>query len=181
MTIILIVLATSIVVFFDSKRLSNTAGGFLFGVWIPGHWAWFLSCLLLWIVAFPAYLIYRKRQLVRDDKPNKYGFPIFGTISIVTILALFGFSFAQLGKLPTCEFAATQAKEAAQSIIVRNGIKAEIHAIVKIQEVGQDNDAETRVCQATLISSLGHDQLMYVVKWLDKPAKKFYVETKLLK
>lgn len=41
-----------------------------------GAWAWFFSCLLLWIVFFPYYL-HRKNQLFRPaiNQSNKNNFP----------------------------------------------------------------------------------------------------------
>jgi hypothetical protein len=56
----LVVLASSLWVFRDARRLGisrRTGSGFL----NMGPLSWFLSCLLLWAVAFPAYLLTRRR------------------------------------------------------------------------------------------------------------------------
>lgn len=55
---LLIVVGTSIWVLTDAIKI-KAQPGLLTGVFDMGPGAWFLSCLLLWIVAFPCYLAKR--------------------------------------------------------------------------------------------------------------------------
>lgn len=54
----LIVLGTSIWVLIDSKNI-GVRKGLVTGMANIGPWTWFFGCLLLWIVAFPLYLVKR--------------------------------------------------------------------------------------------------------------------------
>lgn len=54
----LIVLGTAIWVLVDAKSI-GVRKGVITGIGNIGPWAWFFACLLLWIVAFPLYLIKR--------------------------------------------------------------------------------------------------------------------------
>ena len=55
----LIVLATSVWVLVDSRAIGVTKGQ-IKGFFNMGPTGWFVSCLLCWIVAFPAYLVKRR-------------------------------------------------------------------------------------------------------------------------
>lgn len=55
----LVVLGTSVWVLVDARRRGMTKGK-VKGFFNMGPAGWFLSCLLLWIVAFPAYLVKRR-------------------------------------------------------------------------------------------------------------------------
>ena len=56
----MMVIVTSIWVLVDSKKLGVKAGS-IGGFFDMGPVAWFISCLLLWIIAFPAYLAKRSK------------------------------------------------------------------------------------------------------------------------
>jgi hypothetical protein len=53
-----IVLATSIWVFIDSKKIGVQKGQ-IKGILNMGRTGWVLSCLFIWIIAFPCYLAKR--------------------------------------------------------------------------------------------------------------------------
>lgn len=53
---LLVVLFSSIWVLWDAKSIGVKKSKGFFGC---GPWGWFFCCLLLWIVAFPAYLAKR--------------------------------------------------------------------------------------------------------------------------
>ena len=55
----LIVLVTSVWVLVDSRAI-GVAKGQIKGFFNMGPTGWFISCLLCWIVAFPAYLVKRR-------------------------------------------------------------------------------------------------------------------------
>ena len=57
--VFLIVLGTAIWVLVDAKSLGFGTRQFDSGKVESGPWVWFLGCLLLWIVAFPMYLVKR--------------------------------------------------------------------------------------------------------------------------
>ena len=56
--IVLVVLGTSIWVFFDARAI-GVKKGMVKGLADMGPWGWFIVCLLLWIIGFPAYLAMR--------------------------------------------------------------------------------------------------------------------------
>ena len=58
MWIWLIVIVTSIWVYFDAKKIGVKKGQ-LKGVCDLGVGGWFIVCLLLWVIGFPMYLIKR--------------------------------------------------------------------------------------------------------------------------
>jgi hypothetical protein len=55
----LVVLGTSVLVLLDSRTI-GIAKGQVNGFFNMGPTGWFFSCLLCWIVAFPAYLVVRR-------------------------------------------------------------------------------------------------------------------------
>ena len=59
----LIVFATSIWVLIDAQTIGVKKGQ-LSGFFNMGAVGWFLSCLLLWVVAFPAYVAKRSQYKV---------------------------------------------------------------------------------------------------------------------
>jgi hypothetical protein len=71
MLMVLIVLGTSIWVYFDAKKLGATATGKWyskkFEQWGPADWM--IGCLLLWIICFPIYLIKRPGLKKRFQPP----------------------------------------------------------------------------------------------------------------
>ena len=64
----LVVLGTSVWVLIDARKLGIAKRGGR-GFFHMGPVGWFLSCVLLWIVAFPAYLLARRAYL-RTPAPS---------------------------------------------------------------------------------------------------------------
>jgi hypothetical protein len=64
----IIVLGTSIWVYFDAKSIGIKKGQ-IKGISGPG--GWFFACLLLWIVAFPHYLVKRGEYKRINQAPQK--------------------------------------------------------------------------------------------------------------
>jgi hypothetical protein len=56
--ILLVILGTSIWVFFDARAI-GVKKGLVKGVVVMGPWGWFFVTLFLWIIGFPAYLAMR--------------------------------------------------------------------------------------------------------------------------
>lgn len=56
--IILLVIGTSIWVFFDAKSI-GVKKGMVEGIANMNPWGWLFGCLLLWIITFPIYLAKR--------------------------------------------------------------------------------------------------------------------------
>ena len=68
----LVVLGTSVWVLVDARRRGITKGK-IKGFFNMGPAGWFFSCLLMWIVAFPAYLVKRRtlgQVAVEDGQPS---------------------------------------------------------------------------------------------------------------
>ena len=58
-----IYICTTIWVAFDTKKIGVKAGRLGGGLFDMGRWSWVFACLLLWIVAFPAYLVKRSEYI----------------------------------------------------------------------------------------------------------------------
>ena len=79
---LIVVISTSLWVLIDSRR-SGVRKGVIKGFFDMGRAGWFLCCLLLWIVAFPAYLVKRdeyrqalaKRGSAADNKTQTTDVP----------------------------------------------------------------------------------------------------------
>ena len=75
MIVILIVIATSIWVYFDAKKIGIKKGQ-IQGIANMGPGGWLAVCLLLWIVGFPVYLAKRgefKRINSQSPPPSPQG------------------------------------------------------------------------------------------------------------
>ena len=85
---LLIVIGSSIWVYIDARRLEMKEEG-------PGDPAhkgpggWFMFCLVLWIISFPAYLIQRGRYGFRGQPGSATGVKAVG-FSLVGVLVLLG-------------------------------------------------------------------------------------------
>jgi hypothetical protein len=85
----LIVLATSVWVFVDARTMGVSKGQ-IKGFFNMGPTGWFLSCLLCWIVAFPAYLVKRgayKRAIIASRQSTSSVAPEGDLISQLSALA----------------------------------------------------------------------------------------------
>ena len=58
----IMILATSIWVFFDARKI-GVKEDMMTGLFSLGPGGWAICCLLLWIIAFPAYLIKRPKYI----------------------------------------------------------------------------------------------------------------------
>ena len=65
------VLVSSIWVGFDAKKLGVRKGSLNGGFFDLGAGGWFIACLLIWIVAFPAYMM--KRDTYKRLAANAQG------------------------------------------------------------------------------------------------------------
>jgi hypothetical protein len=73
-TLFLIILGTSIWVFFDATALGVRRGIVNWSFLDMGPGRWFIACLLLWIVVFPLYLSLRpkfKKFAIEEEAAQK--------------------------------------------------------------------------------------------------------------
>ena len=63
----LVILASSVGIAFDASRLGARRGALGGGLLDMGPAGWFFSCLFLWIIALPCYLMARGRLIRRHD------------------------------------------------------------------------------------------------------------------
>lgn len=56
---------------------------------------------------------------------------------------------------------------------------AQFVSLKNIEEQGFNQDVQLRSCTATLVTSVGEDNLQYSVKWSNKEAGEFYVEARI--
>jgi hypothetical protein len=68
--ILLIILGTSIWVFFDARSIGVKKGQ-VKGIADMGPTGWFFACLLLWIIAFPLYLSKRSAFKTANQKSTQ--------------------------------------------------------------------------------------------------------------
>ena len=67
--ILLVILGTSIWVFFDARTI-GVKKGLVTGLGNMGPWGWFFVTLLLWIIGFPAYLAMRGKYKKINQQPG---------------------------------------------------------------------------------------------------------------
>jgi hypothetical protein len=67
----LVVIATSIGVFVDARRI-GVRRGLISGIADMNPVAWLFACLFLWIIAFPIYLI-KRPEFIRAVATPKFG------------------------------------------------------------------------------------------------------------
>jgi hypothetical protein len=60
--IVVVIIATSIWVFFDANKIGAKGEGGSKKVAGMGPVEWFFACLLFWIIGFPLYLVKRAEQ-----------------------------------------------------------------------------------------------------------------------
>lgn len=82
-----IVIGSSIWVLIDAKRIGVQKGQ-IKGICNMGAVAWFIVCLLLWIVAFPCYLWKRRQYLTANGKTNTRKAPIVIGIVLIALVIL---------------------------------------------------------------------------------------------
>lgn len=69
--VLLIVLGTSIWVFFDAKSIGIKSGLLGDGFLDMGVTGWVFSCVSLWLIAFPAYLVQRRNYIQAIQKKQQ--------------------------------------------------------------------------------------------------------------
>ena len=67
--ILLVILGTSIWVFFDARAI-GVKKGLVTGLGNMGPWGWFFVTLFLWIIGFPAYLAMRGKYKKINQQPG---------------------------------------------------------------------------------------------------------------
>ena len=65
----LLVVGTAVWVSFDSRELEMSKGRLGGGPVDMGRRSWVVCCLLLWVIAFPCYLVARSRYVALRDAP----------------------------------------------------------------------------------------------------------------
>ena len=173
-----VVVATSLWVYWDatSNNIGKTEDGKGFFNMSAGAWA--IAMLLLWIVAFPAYLVKRGDLIeiakVHPAKANGRN----GKIAALAIAGV-GFLVVSVGVpgpgLPICGSDETTALvgQVVSDMPVVKLTGAQFVSLKNISELGYNSGTQIRSCSGTLITTLGEDSLQYSVQWLDK-AKGIY-------
>lgn len=197
----IMVVATSIWVLIDAKaigvRREERKSAFNFG-----PWGWFISCLFLWIIAFPAYIAKRagfkkiatmpdntQTQESTSDKANHQAKKSLGTFSIIIAIGFIaGIAWVlwqqvsfDVNGLPKCDssLAENTAKEAMANSTTSKIIDLRIISFesVEYSKPVSASDTETS-CNATVLTNAGKRQAHYTIsKTADD---NYYVQISLL-
>jgi hypothetical protein len=65
----LVIVGTTVWVGFDARELEMRQGRLSGGAVDMGTRAWVVCCLLLWVIAFPCYLVARSKYVAMRDAP----------------------------------------------------------------------------------------------------------------
>ena len=156
------------------------------GVYNMSAGAWGTVTLLLWIIAFPAYLI-KRSNLIEKAKENPATVKgrggkaaVFGVIGGLWVFVTLG--SAVLSALPDCDDSRAEAL-VGQIINDLPLVKAggvQFVSLKNIAEQGYNKQTEIRSCKGTLITTAGEDNLQYNIKWSNQMAGQFSVEAQIL-
>lgn len=164
----------------SQNKIGNTPHKSLLNVGGAGWWG--SLCLLLWIVAFPLYLLNRKKlinlakEYPVESKHRNFKILVFFAIFITSLW----FSFISTSpKLPNCSD---------QSTI--NTLKSAIsstpaYKILNIQNIEINNVSERpsstkdkKICRASLeIPNIGSQVIYYSIDWQNKDKGEIWVQT----
>lgn len=98
------VLGTSLWVLFDARNIGVEKGK-IRGFFNMSPMGWFLSCVLCWIVAFPAYLVKRREYMRVPPTPTSATPPVVQGSDLITQLGALADLYTQ-GLLTDEEFQA---------------------------------------------------------------------------
>lgn len=184
--IIAIVTASSVWVYLDAvkNKIGTLPRSRLKSIFNISAGEWAIATLIFWIIGFPSYLI-KRRALIEIAKKN----PIEATGYEIKALALSLVGVAgiiiaiNISSTPSCD-----------SSRVKNFVEEEIHNRVKLLEIlnvkfitikniidnGYNSETKTRSCSAMLVTTMGEDDFVYVIKKANKDGEDgFYVEISL--
>lgn len=83
-TTAIIVIASSLWVFYDSKKISKNPS--VFEGEDMGPRGWLILCLFLWVIAFPAYIFKRVSFSKKDSKLNYFTPILIGSIFVAALI-----------------------------------------------------------------------------------------------
>ncbi|WP_181297007.1 hypothetical protein [Pseudomonas sp. Q2-TVG4-2] len=182
---VLVVAASAVWVYMDatSNGIGKTEGkGFI----NLSAGAWGVLTLLLWIIAFPVYLI-KRRSLI--EKAKDHPVQVGGRTGKAAILGGVGAAWAVLTvvgtmatALPSCT--SSDAEQLVATIIgdmpsvKLAGIK--FVSLKEVEEQGFNEQSQLRSCSATLVTTAGEDDLQFYIKWNNQEESEFYVEAQIL-
>lgn len=141
--------------------------------------AWGIGTLGLWIIAFPLYLIKRKKKIeLAKSYPVVVKYRNVKTIilgAIGFIWVLFSAASAAYASLPEC--GSYEAKETIQEIVE----DSEHYGLQYVDmnetlEKGFNEEREFRVCNGTLVTASGAYDVNYNIQWIDKEDLTYEVE-----
>ncbi|WP_373054441.1 hypothetical protein [Thioalkalivibrio sp.] len=184
--VVMVIAATAVWVYWDATghRIGKVPGQGGFFNLSAGAWA--VATLILWIVAFPAYLLQRSKLIARaEEYPVLAGGRSGKTAALAGVgglWTLLSFQGAALATLPACGSAEATAT-VGNIISDMPGVKEagiQFVSVNNAREQGYNPETEIRSCSGTLITTAGEDGVQYFVKWQDKAKGLFYVEAQLL-
>ncbi|MGH8396828.1 MAG: hypothetical protein ACRETA_01095 [Gammaproteobacteria bacterium] len=185
--IVAVVVITAVWVYIDATK--NKIGKIhgIKSVFNMSAGAWGVVTLLLWIIGFPAYLI-KRSDLIDKAKENpveakgRAAKAIALSIVGVCVLVLIVYSANFSSSLPACNDADAQSLVGSivndMSIVKAAG--AQFVSLKNISELGFNQDTQTRSCSATLVTSIGENDLQYSIKWSNADKTKYYIEARIV-
>ena len=159
-------------VYFDATRQGIGKEEGKGGLFNMSAGAWAVATLGLWLIGFPAYLIKRRRLIAQASErpvtPKWRPFKL-GLFVMVAVWCVYSVVIARAA-LPPCE--GEEASALVAQLISQTPALAEqgvaFKALNGVRETGfAEGPAGYRSCVATLVTSLGEEQLAYVLEWQD--------------
>ena len=179
----IIVALSSLWVYVDASKnkIGNSPNGGLLNIGGAGWWG--VLCLLLWIVAFPLYLVKRNKLITyakeHPAEPTNRKFKI-GAFGIIAISSIWWSIFGVNTSLPNCDD--PQALDTLKSAI----IDSPAYKMLGINEIDLTDTSERpsttkdrRVCRASLHLGNGYGSqiVYYSIDWQNKETGEFWVQT----
>lgn len=171
-----IVIFSSLVVYLDAKKLGikkETLPGFIAGM---GPVGWFIACLAVWILYFPAYLLKRPSYCRALNQTGSKWFNVFGIgclAAMVLVLILSLIKGAPIHvmyqtKSLSCAEALPHLKQAIADAAKEHGFDEAIQQFGPSEEMGGALDNEYILCKAPLVTAKDHYTVEYKVFWGNK-------------
>jgi hypothetical protein len=184
--LLLMIIGTSVWVLVDAKTIGVRKSGTK-AFFNMGPVGWFFACLLMWIIAFPAYIAKRpeyKRMVVAQGdelsagpsatEPAKKGRPwlswIVGGIAVLIglglIIAFSTMDALDINGLPKCDsyLAKDTAKRAFANSALNKIVNLEIISFEHVEYMVRVNaDDDKTLCKAEVLTNVGKRVMFYTI------------------
>ena len=179
----IIVTLSSLWVYVDASKnkIGNSPNGGLLNIGGAGWWG--VLCLLLWIIAFPLYLMKRNKLIAlakaHPSEPTNRNLKI-GVFSIIAIVSIWWNIWGVKPSLPDCND--PQAVDTLKSAIIDTPVYKMLGVDeIQIADISErpSTTSDKRICRASLHlgSNYGSQVIYYSIDWQNKETGEFWVQT----